>query len=63
MDADLWTMNPDGSDPVNLTADSAAADVRGSWRADGRKIVFMSDRQGPGNPRLPARRTLTSRSS
>jgi hypothetical protein len=49
-DTDVWTMNPNGSNLVNLTADSAASDLHASGRADGRKIVFMSDRQTPRNP-------------
>ena len=52
-DSDVWTMSPDGSNPVNLTANSAADDWRASWRADGRKIVFMSDRETPSNPTPP----------
>lgn len=47
---DIWTMRPNGSDQVNLTADSEAFDGRASWRPDGRKIVFMSNRETPGNP-------------
>ena len=33
-DIDVWTMSPNGSNPVNLTADSPASD--GSTRAGGR---------------------------
>jgi Tol biopolymer transport system component len=49
-DTDVWTMRPDGSNRVNLTASSTASDQRPSWRADGEKIVFMSDRETPSNP-------------
>src|SRR5687768_9176627 len=49
-DIDIWTMRPNGSDPINLTADSAAFDGIGNWRADGRKIVFQSDRVTATNP-------------
>jgi Tol biopolymer transport system component len=49
-DPDIWTMRPNGSDPINLTAGSAAADGLASWRADGRKIAFQSDRVTATNP-------------
>jgi Tol biopolymer transport system component len=49
-DADIWTMNPNGSNPVNLTADSEATDLSVNWRADGRKLAFMSDRVTATNP-------------
>jgi Tol biopolymer transport system component len=52
-DSDVWSMNPDGSNPVNLTANAASEDFRASWRADGRKIVFMSDRETPLNSTPP----------
>jgi TolB protein len=52
-DLDIWTINPDGSDPRNLTADSEATDVFSNWRADGRKLAFMSDRETPTNPVPP----------
>ena len=50
---DIWTMNPNGSNLVNLTANSEAFDGRASWRPDGRKIAFMSDRETPSNPTPP----------
>jgi Tol biopolymer transport system component len=40
-DVDIWTMNPDGSRPRNLTANSPAADFAAAWSRDGRKIVFL----------------------
>ena len=52
-DINIWTMNPNGSDPVNLTVGSPAEDARANWSADGRKIAFMSDRETPGNPTPP----------
>jgi Tol biopolymer transport system component len=52
-DSDIWTMTPNGSNLVNLTIDSAANDELPSWRADGRRIVFISDRVTPRNPALP----------
>jgi hypothetical protein len=36
---DIWTMNPDGSDQVNLT-NTGASGYSPSWSADGTKIVF-----------------------
>ena len=52
-DIDIWTMSPDGSNLVNLTANSGAFDGLASWRADGRKIAFMSDRETPTQSRSP----------
>ena len=46
-DIDIWTMNPNGRSLANLTAGSKAHDQTPSWRADGQKIVFMSDRKTP----------------
>ena len=45
---DIWTMNPDGSHLVNITA--GAGGVGASWRADGRKLVFQTRRTTPTNP-------------
>jgi Tol biopolymer transport system component len=52
-DSDIWTMSPSGSNLANLTANSESADSRASWRADGRKLAFMSDRETPSNPVPP----------
>jgi dipeptidyl aminopeptidase/acylaminoacyl peptidase len=41
-DLDIWSMRPD--------ADSEAGDFGPSWRPDGRKIAFMSDRVTADNP-------------
>jgi Tol biopolymer transport system component len=49
-DVDIWTMRPNGTNPLNLTADSEGIDVLANWRADGRKLVFMSDRVTATNP-------------
>jgi Tol biopolymer transport system component len=46
-------MSPNGTNQVNLTASSEAADFAASWRADGKKIAFMSDRETPSNPTPP----------
>jgi Tol biopolymer transport system component len=49
-DGDIWTMNPDGRHLVNLTAKSKAGDGAPTWRADGRRIAFMSNRVTATNP-------------
>lgn len=49
-DADIWTMRPDGTGLVDLTPGPEAEDAFPNWRADGRKIVFMSDRETTSNP-------------
>ena len=51
-DLDIWTMSPSGSSLVNLTANDAV-DFLANWRADGRKLAFMSDRETPSNPVPP----------
>lgn len=43
--AELYLMNADGSNPVNLT-DNPATDAGGIWSPDGTKIVFASNRDG-----------------
>jgi TolB protein len=47
-DWDVWTMNADGSDPVNLTSAGEPAegwaDAQPSWSPDGTRIVFTSNR-------------------
>jgi hypothetical protein len=45
-DVDLWVMNADGSNPVNLT-NSPASDVQPAWWPDGSKIVFSSSPASP----------------
>lgn len=44
---DIWTMNIDGTDKRQLT-EKQAANTSPSMTADGRYIVFYSDRLGPG---------------
>jgi Tol biopolymer transport system component len=39
-------MDPDGRHLVNLTAKSKTDDMAPNWRADGRRIAFLSDRDG-----------------
>ncbi len=42
--SDIWTMNPDGSDPVNLTRD-VASDFHPAWSPTGEQILFVSFRE------------------
>ena len=48
---DIWVMNADGSDPVQLTTDPAR-DIEPDWSPDGRYIVFASQRDDPQNLQL-----------
>jgi TolB protein len=51
-DWDVYTMNPDGSDVVNLTPDdpgNPSYDFGSTWSPDGTKIAFASDRDAPGS--------------
>ena len=41
---DIWTMNPDGSDPVNLTQD-VENDFNPTWSPTGAQILFVSFRE------------------
>jgi TolB protein len=47
---DIWTISPNGGNQTNLTGDSPAAELDPKWSADGRRIVFTSDRVTPSNP-------------
>jgi Tol biopolymer transport system component len=42
-DGDIFTMNPDGTEVVNLT-DSDSADADAGWSPNGKRIAFDSDR-------------------
>ncbi len=42
---EIYVMNPDGSQPTNLT-DHAGHDTEGIWSPDGTKIAFVSTRDG-----------------
>lgn len=46
-DGDVWVVDADGSGQRNLTT-SATYDSQAAWSPDGRKIVFVSDRDGNG---------------
>jgi TolB protein len=50
--ADVWVMNADGSDPVNLTAfdDSTLDDYHPTWSPDGERIAFVRGKIPPGGP-------------
>ena len=52
-DSDIWTMNPNGGSRDNLTPNADGEDAQANWRADGRKIVFVSNRETPSNPTVP----------
>ncbi len=43
---DIWVMNPDGSDPRNLTENGWEWEKHPSWSPDGSKIIFWSNREG-----------------
>ncbi|HEX2240182.1 MAG TPA: hypothetical protein VHJ82_03425 [Actinomycetota bacterium] len=43
---DIWVMRRDGTHPQNLTADSDADNLFGIWSPDGKRIAFLSDRDG-----------------
>jgi Tol biopolymer transport system component len=45
---DIWTIRPDGTEPLALTAD-AALDWSPAWSPDGKYVYFSSDRGGNMN--------------
>lgn len=40
----IWLMEPDGSNPIQLTTGSDCNDIDPFWSPDGSKIIFASDR-------------------
>ncbi len=46
---DIFVMDADGTNQVNLTQSPDSRDVDPQWSLDGRKIVFASDRHGSWN--------------
>jgi hypothetical protein len=44
-DFEVFKMNADGTNPVNLT-NNAASDTEPDWSPDGTKVAFVSDRDG-----------------
>ena len=44
--SEIYIMNPDGSDQINLSRDNAD-DSDPVWSPDGEQILFVSDRDGP----------------
>ena len=48
---DIWTMDGDGSNPVNVT-NSAGYDTDASWSGDGSYIVYSSDYSGLEHPNI-----------
>ncbi len=44
--SEIYIMNPDGSDQVNLSRDNAE-DSKPVWSPNGEQILFVSDRDGP----------------
>jgi Tol biopolymer transport system component len=49
-DFDIWTMNPDGGELVNLTKRWTGDEFAPDWRADGRVFAFNANRRTRSNP-------------
>lgn len=48
---DIWIMNSDGSDPLQLTSD-AALDTHPAWSPDGTRIAFNREGADPAGPQI-----------
>lgn len=48
VEMDIVVMNPDGSDPINLTGGVPGLDLAPAWSPDGAEIAFVSTRQDDG---------------
>jgi Tol biopolymer transport system component len=46
--ADIYLQRVDGSNPINLTADSPASDTQPAYSPDAKQIAFRSEREGGG---------------
>jgi hypothetical protein len=44
---DIWTMNPDGSNQVDITNTATAGEDSPSWSADGKRITYVRDAANP----------------
>ena len=49
---DVWIMNADGSDPVNLTQGRHAHCVSPAWSPDGTKIAYLAYSKDPASDRV-----------
>lgn len=43
---DVWTMNPDGTGQVNLTATPDISESQPAWSADGTRLAYLRDEPG-----------------
>lgn len=59
---DIFAMNPDGTNPTNLTADTAGPAGLPLWSPDGSKIAFIGNGINVMNPDGSGKTLITSRS-